>query len=138
MVLPNSWTTINTGDEILYDDHMSDLKTNADYLDDNPGCGAHNSSYDATKDNTVDGDKDATVNGTDDGLYYLTNYSSVDNPDHGTDNAVRDVGYDGALYTSRHNPRYLTKYTGQNYSVNNPYYSSYYSANYSYNHSSKR
>ena len=38
MALPNGWTTINVGDGIAYDDHLTDLRVNIDYIDDNPGC----------------------------------------------------------------------------------------------------
>ena len=35
MALPYSWTTINVGDKILYVDHITDLRNNADYLHNN-------------------------------------------------------------------------------------------------------
>jgi hypothetical protein len=72
-----SWTdTITTSVTYIKAIHFSELQTNIDWLNDNPGC-ASNNSVDNTSDNgTVDSGDDTVVN--------ASQYLSYDSGDDGT------------------------------------------------------
>lgn len=79
MALPEVWTTINVGDKVLYNDHLTDLRTNADYLDDNAA--------NIADDSAVDPGDDSGANDGEDGTVYSGNDVGADDGDIGTYNS---------------------------------------------------
>jgi len=125
MALPYAWTTINVGDKVLYNDHMTDVRGNADYLNNN----VENRTYYAPKNTSllsgVDSGFDVSVYSTQD-VGYLGVYDlAADNPNYTSMNSGRDVtecsgvnsAADGTLNSGVH-PSYNTGvYTGHDLTV---------------------
>lgn len=132
------WTAINAGDKIEYDNQLTDLRDNADYLDDNAANITYNATVNGTQYTTNDSNKDNTVNPT----QYSGNDTSY-NP--GYENG-RQFGVDGTYHVSNLASYYPGLNSGQNLSadgtryvtVYNFNYSANYGADYSSNNSSKR
>jgi len=110
MALPFAWTTVNAGDKIVYDDTLTDLRGNADYLDDNAADVANDATVNATQNSSVDSSDDTTINATADSGYDAALNSGVDSGQNTGVNAAQDVGYDSTYYLGVDNPYYGTVY----------------------------
>lgn len=138
MALPNPWTTINIGDPIVYNDNLTDLRANADFLDSSAACVANNITVNGSNFSSDDSNKDNTVN--------PTAYISNDNPRYGTNLATnqynQDVGYDigedATYYPGLNSGQYTSRNPGNNVGVNSTNYLSNFSYNYTTNWSSKQ
>jgi hypothetical protein len=124
MALPNPWTAISPGDIIKYDDHLTDLRTNIDFLDDNAANVAddstiYGSQYDAADlgaDTTVDtSDNISAQTDYDNNIYSTANtgvYSNKDATNYSTQHSGRDsaqdAGYDGSLFSSYNVYNYIS------------------------------
>jgi len=116
MALPNPWTAINPGDIILYDDHLTDLRTNIDYLDDNAANIADDSTVYADQNTSAENGENTTVDASD--------YASADSDQDTGENSSADTG----IYSSNDDTINSTVNTGvdsgQNAGVDGSNYSS--------------
>jgi hypothetical protein len=93
MALPFVWTTVSMGDKIVYDDTLTDLRKNADYLHDNLANVANDISIDGTQDSAIDVNDDTTV--------YSTADSGWDNDLDGTVRNQYDSSDEGSDFGSK-------------------------------------
>ena len=94
MALPQGWTTITVGSKIVYDDHMLDLRTNADYLDNNVANRSHNSGVLVAQDVTADNDQYSTADNPHNATADNDQYSTADNPHNSYVQTAHYPGYD--------------------------------------------
>jgi len=87
------WTTVKMGDKIVYDDTLTDLRTNADYLHDNAANVANDISIDGAQDSAIEVDNDTTV--------YPTADSGWDNGLNSPVDSYYDSSDYGSNYTSK-------------------------------------
>ena len=100
MALPNSWTTINVGDKILYNDHLVDIRINADYLDNNVANRTYNATVHSAQDVTADNDQYSTADGPHNAAADADQYATADNPQYISALGAQYPGYDGTAYLS--------------------------------------
>jgi hypothetical protein len=100
MALPNSWTTISVGMKIMYDDHMYDLRVNADYLDNNVANRTHNAGVLVSQDVTADNDQYSTADNPHNVTADNDQYATADNPHYLSALGSQYPGYDGTAYIS--------------------------------------
>lgn len=137
MALPNPWTSINIGDEIKYDEQLTDMRANADYLDDNAANVADNGTVDtgqftgddSNQDNSANPTaytgndnpyyqaRDITFHDTDNAPFYISNLSTY----YPGLNSGQNTNVDGTRYITVYNPRYAANnvfYYASNYLKN--------------------
>jgi len=111
MTLPQGWTTISVGLKIVYNDHMTDLRTNADYLDDNVANRAHNTTYLLSHDITADNDQYSTADNPHNSAADNDQYSTADNPHYSSNNPGYYPGYDSGVLASTLYGQYYVVHT---------------------------
>jgi len=100
MALPNSWTTISVGDKILYDDHLVDIRINADYLDNNVANRAYNATMHTSQDVTADNNQFSTADNPHNSAADANQYATADNPHNSAADANQFSTADSPQYIS--------------------------------------